>query len=597
MPNLDNIHYKFFPKSKTAPWGKKLIIMAWIIEILVASVSFSIAMLFFLSSGDSNLKIAQVASTLNVNSVIVGLSFLVVTVIELTKIPLASVFYYAGRITWRITFFIALLAVNFLTFETIMQGFELAYNQRSSIVDEIRKKVENKKEEIANIELKGDLSDIDLKISKVNDDIKILVDQKVNIEEQRIEEKSKLLEEAEVADPNIVRLEKSIEIYTVEKSKLEDNRQILSIEKSKLKTTWGSGYKKKAATFDEQIAKLDKQILEISKKIDQNESKLEKATNVSGSNNTSKIKAIDDKVNLRIGDLNKQISDIENNQLKPLLDQKSANLTDALDQEEKKKQLNDDLVALKRELKEAAKDSQIYRIAIKIKVFGEFISGGRLEDDIEKYDEEILDLERSKFKKTYLFFFERDYEPSDVFLKLINNKIKALEKRKIEAINQAEIDEKKAIDETDLTQKDVDRAFWIWFGSMALIISIIGSLVALAAFHLQDERMHEIRNRPIKERFGRFFKNIAWIPVYINKYIWAGVKRLTKPKIVEKEVVVEKEVEKIVEKNVGEKIIYEKVEVPKEVIRKEIVYVPLPTDDEELLKKGPFTAPDYDKKK
>ena len=157
MPNLDNIHYKFFPKSKTAPWGKKLIIMAWIIEILVASVSFSIAMLFFLSSGDSNLKIAQVASTLNVNSIIVGLSFLVVTIIELTKIPLASVFYYAGRVTWRITFFIALLAVNFLTFETIMQGFELAYNQRSSIVDDIRKNVENKKEEIANIEQQGDL--------------------------------------------------------------------------------------------------------------------------------------------------------------------------------------------------------------------------------------------------------------------------------------------------------------------------------------------------------------------------------------------------------------------------------------------------------
>ena len=37
--------------------------------------------------------------------------------------------------------------------------------------------------------------------------------------------------------------------------------------------------------------------------------------------------------------------------------------------------------------------------------------------------------------------------------------------------------------------------------------------------------------------------------------------------------------------------------IRKEVIRKEIVYVPLPTDDNELLKKGPFTAPEYDKKK
>ena len=64
----------------------------------------------------------------------------------------------------------------------------------------------------------------------------------------------------------------------------------------------------------------------------------------------------------------------------------------------------------------------------------------------------------------------------------------------------------------------------------------------------------------------------------------------------EKVVEVEKEVEKIVEKNIGEKIVYEKVEVPKEVIKKEMVYVPLPTDDEELLKRGPFKQDDKDKK-
>ena len=99
----------------------------------------------------------------------------------------------------------------------------------------------------------------------------------------------------------------------------------------------------------------------------------------------------------------------------------------------------------------------------------------------------------------------------------------------------------------------------LWFGGLALVISIIGTLVALAGLHLQDERMHEIRNRPIKVRFGRFFRNIAWIPVYVNKYIWSGIKKLVKPKIIEKEVEVERIVEKVVEKNVGEKIVYEKL--------------------------------------
>ena len=47
------------------------------------------------------------------------------------------------------------------------------------------------------------------------------------------------------------------------------------------------------------------------------------------------------------------------------------------------------------------------------------------------------------------------------------------------------------------------------------------------------------------------------------------------------------------------KVVVKEVEVPKEIetLRKEIVYVPLPTDDEELLKKGPFNAIDYDKDK
>ena len=67
-------------------------------------------------------------------------------------------------------------------------------------------------------------------------------------------------------------------------------------------------------------------------------------------------------------------------------------------------------------------------------------------------------------------------------------------------------------------------------------------------------------------------------------------------KIVEKEV----EVEKIVEKPVyQDKVVHVEREIPVETIRekKEMVYVPLPTDDEELLKRGPFKAPDYDKDK
>ena len=59
----------------------------------------------------------------------------------------------------------------FLTFETIMQGFELAYNQRSSIVDDIRKQAEVKTDEINNLNLKSDLTDLDKRIEVIRNDI------------------------------------------------------------------------------------------------------------------------------------------------------------------------------------------------------------------------------------------------------------------------------------------------------------------------------------------------------------------------------------------------------------------------------------------
>ena len=59
---------------------------------------------------------------------------------------------------------------------------------------------------------------------------------------------------------------------------------------------------------------------------------------------------------------------------------------------------------------------------------------------------------------------------------------------------------------------------------------------------------------------------------------------MLRPRTVEKIVEKEVEIEKIVEKPViEEKIVYQKVEVPKEVIKKELVHVPLWTQDPGLI--------------
>ena len=72
--------------------------------------------------------------------------------------------------------------------------------------------------------------------------------------------------------------------------------------------------------------------------------------------------------------------------------------------------------------------------------------------------------------------------------------------------------------------------------------------------------------------------------VLINRYLASLITSTLKPKTIEK--IVEKKVKVEVEKPVyEEKIVYQKVEVPKEVTRKEIVHVPLWTQDPDLLSK------------
>ena len=168
MPNLDKIHYKFFPKSQTASTGTKLIYFAWAIEITVAIVGLSIAYLFYKTGGQTGLKIEEVANDVGADAVIVALSFIVVAIMELTKIPLATALYYSAKTSFTVLFFLAILAVNVSTFETIIQGFELNYNNRSKNVLNEKSKLDEIKAQINNLDENQDTTDLDEKIKELD---------------------------------------------------------------------------------------------------------------------------------------------------------------------------------------------------------------------------------------------------------------------------------------------------------------------------------------------------------------------------------------------------------------------------------------------
>ena len=121
----------------------------------------------------------------------------------------------------------------------------------------------------------------------------------------------------------------------------------------------------------------------------------------------------------------------------------------------------------------------------------------------------------------------------------------------------------------DLDRKDVMSIAGLWFGSLAMLIAVTGILLAFASYVIRDPYIED-RSSP-HDNFGsltrKTFNSLRRLFIY-----WRRVQRRPIIKEVPKEVVREVPVEKVI-----------RVEVPVEIIKKEIVHVPLYTDDKSLL--------------
>ena len=115
-PVLKKIFNRFYPKSQTSDQGRKLYILAWTIEILVVAAGLATAYIFLPEGADAAIGIS------------IALTFMVAAIAELTKIPLATAFYFEVKLNWKLSWLIALLLINFLTFETIVNGLLRNYN-------------------------------------------------------------------------------------------------------------------------------------------------------------------------------------------------------------------------------------------------------------------------------------------------------------------------------------------------------------------------------------------------------------------------------------------------------------------------------------
>lgn len=129
--------------------GRRLIYFAWGVEIVAASIGLAMAAFIILTTRQSILDTgAEITASGYMDMFLGGLPFIVVAMVELTKIPLATACYAAANRAWKTAFAVALIFLSVITFETILNGFERNFTLRTYLLSIKKKEITNLEERI-----------------------------------------------------------------------------------------------------------------------------------------------------------------------------------------------------------------------------------------------------------------------------------------------------------------------------------------------------------------------------------------------------------------------------------------------------------------
>jgi uncharacterized protein YdcH (DUF465 family) len=141
--------------------GVNLVKFAWAIEIVAVLIGFLISIIvsysvyFEINRGEGALRFNDYAAIL-----VAGLPFLLVAIVEATKIPIATAMMYAKHKSWKIMLFIGVIMLTLITFETMINGFERNFANLTFAIDErkdksllIQKSIDNIQEQKEKIDI------------------------------------------------------------------------------------------------------------------------------------------------------------------------------------------------------------------------------------------------------------------------------------------------------------------------------------------------------------------------------------------------------------------------------------------------------------
>jgi chromosome segregation ATPase len=563
--------------------SRTFFIFAWMIEFSAAGTGIMIAL--------DRMR----AGTLEpAHAFVLALPFFAVAVMEMTKIPLCTVIYHVTSKAWRNAFIIGLSLTMFITFETFYMGFEsynaqlekriqplitkienirltidvagknlsasqAAASQKSQITqqhqDQINtinsqygKKIESIKNQEKNIleKYQGSKDAVNLGIKNTQSDIKRLEKRLSEIDK---DEGERIRTLSKSTQKNIQKLRVSLENDIVRLNAEKKNiRDSADKNKESIRKKATADFKECAYNCDERfmkpsqerIAKLDssteKKLAEIDSKIDNirramaqpGEKEARSREERIRSNFTTQRKAVQDQINELTAKLEKRTEELSRLRGKISLQDKT------------------ELEELTRERKTVATELKAQTSAAN-KQFEARIA------EITSAQEDASETQAS------LQILNTDLvEPCNELNSMVADEQVYRLAMQLHGIDNA----------CDLKQEELSLTQFLWFGSLALVTSALGTTLAFAGLVIKYPPSFPSGGGAGLAITG-LFRRMSYALALLHR-------RLRRPKI--KKVPIEKEVIKVVTKEVPvEKVVYR--DVPREVVKKELVHVPLFTQD------------------
>ena len=552
----------------------QLIVCAWIIEICAAGIGF----FFAYTTGEATRKyLAQDTEAFigdpNISVTLAMLPFMIIGVVELTKIPLAFAAYNAKPGFWKALFIGVLLSLCLITGETIFTGMERSLDNQLKYFQGDKKAQEELKVDVSNLEKivitltqERPLDDIDSEYRKQI----IGFDQAhyTKLDEINTERQSRLsILETQKSESRDLFINGSSQnevgsllglLDNVQKSiqKLEED---VAEEVANLRAT----AQDEIVSKNDEIKSLDQSISEVSASITggllSNNSAKEKTVAAA---EASKLKAKDELEKIKLK-RDKAINDYrnrENVRLVKLEEEKSRILSELTEARSKSEEVfNIEQDGINKEINAIAARFDTRQADIEVKYKQEkalrennyMDARGRAERVQTNLDDTRAEI---KLKKEEIIDVEQ----------IINSKAGEIQVMRFAATYAAFVSDGERQGVENVTPEDIGTVMLFWFGSIALIAATTGTVISFASFYIRDRRnwkyswkdgldietpwqefLHS-RNQKNKSKKQYYIKKmdgevepgiIRSIGNAIVRLIDSIIRRLTNPKIIKEEVV------------------------------------------------------------